>query len=57
MIFVAVSDSDVLSSLLTTTHSRKGRYVQSVNDSGNVTKNCQEDVDEEVCTATTLKFC
>lgn len=26
-----------------------------MNDSGNVTKNCQEDVDEEVSTATTLK--
>jgi len=29
--------------------------VQSVDDSGNVTKDGQQDVDEEICAATTLK--
>jgi hypothetical protein len=29
-------------------------YVQSVNDSRNITKNCQQDVDQKVGTATTL---
>jgi hypothetical protein len=56
MPFIALSDGGVYNSSLTTTHNRKGRYVQSVNDSGNVTKNCQEDVDEEISTATTLEF-
>lgn len=32
-----------------------GQNIQSVDDSGNVTKNGQEDVDEEVCAATTLE--
>jgi len=29
--------------------------VQSVNNARNVTQDCQQDVDEQVCTATTLK--
>jgi len=52
--FVAVSDVTYKYALLTTTQ-QKREYVQSMNDSGNVTKNCQEDVDEEVSTATTLE--
>lgn len=28
--------------------------IQSVDDSGNVTEDCQQDVDEEVCIATSL---
>lgn len=32
-----------------------GRYVQCVDDTRNVTKDGQKDVDEEVCTAATLK--
>jgi hypothetical protein len=51
--FVAVSDVTYRYPFLTT--QQKRGYVQSVNDSGNVTKNCQEDVDEEVSTATTLE--
>ncbi len=54
MMFVAVSDVTYRYPLLTTTE-QKREYVQSVNDSGNVTKNRQEDVDEEVSTATTLE--
>jgi hypothetical protein len=54
MMFVAVSDVTYKYALLTTTQ-QKREYVQSMNDSGNVTKNCQEDVDEEVSTATTLE--
>ena len=54
MMFVAVSDVTYRYPLLTTTE-QKRENVQSVNDSGNVTKNRQEDVDEEVSTATTLK--
>jgi hypothetical protein len=54
MMFVDVSDVTYRYLPLTTTQ-QKREYVQSVDDSGNVTKNCQEDVDEEVSTATTLE--
>jgi hypothetical protein len=54
MMFVDVSDVTYRYLPLTTTQ-QKREYVQSVDNSGNVTKNCQEDVDEEVSTATTLE--
>ncbi len=34
---------------------RREVHVQSVDDTGNVTQNCEEDVDEEISVATSLE--
>jgi hypothetical protein len=36
---------------------KEEQNVQSVNDSRNITKNCQEDIDQQIGTAATLGVC